>query len=151
MNKLPSLETIVLDNDSGLRSIELSDDDVEALRGLRSVSLRNVSGGLHLASRVGSSVDTVLYSHEVAADTVLQAVNCPRVRYVSVHMAIVEGLNNWLQVLPKLTDLFILNVRNTERLSSLVASEGGNLTLELYHIIYEIECTFRKGAPQQFA
>lgn len=104
VKQLPSLETLSLEC-AEKETIDVSDDDIETLRGLRRVSLRNVVGGLRLASRVGNAVAIVVYHHKVDADAVLQLVNCPRVALVSVHMVGVEGLKNWIKVVPKLKEL----------------------------------------------
>lgn len=99
---LPSLETISWTSAYGL-FMDISDDDIESLRELSGVSLVNVPGGLQLVSRVSRFIAS-LFFYVKAADTVPQIVKCPRLSLIDVLKG-VEGLRNWIQVLPKLPRL----------------------------------------------
>lgn len=116
---LPLLESMGLES-AGARSlsrvIDLSEEDVVALRTLDRVSLENVAGGVLVAARIGRPVVSVNYEHPDNLDAALDLVNCPMVREVEVQMGI-EEWKRFTYIVPWLSRLRKVDLRLASVLS----------------------------------
>lgn len=114
LSKLPRLKAIELCCPTGF--IELSDEDISALKRLTFVTLENVCGGVRVAARIGKPVVSVRYLHRDEFDSILDLVKCPEAWEVQVAMSL-ENMKRFRGIIPQLPRLRCITLTLTAALS----------------------------------
>lgn len=102
VDKLPLLESIGVC--SPFEIIDLSTDDIAALRGLARVRLGNISGGVRVATRLGKPVISLTYNHPDDLGAAYELLNCPQLCEIDVEMTI-EEMRSFTETAQRLPNL----------------------------------------------